>query len=135
MITIVLRQSVNVLLQIKVCSDATPGSWGSHQLLLHQYRLEAENEQWAQAKFNYRWLKDMELDWGPLWCSYCGQEDLHIYHFFDKHDHSDMATTDHFIPKSEAPHLAMNKKNLVVCCWNCNNKKANKRWEIKYPYD
>ena len=58
-----------------------------------------------------------------------------IYGFQDKKKLSNMATADHVIPKSKAPHLAKDKRNLRVSCWNCNNKKGSEEWSEKFPYD
>jgi 5-methylcytosine-specific restriction endonuclease McrA len=82
-----------------------------------------------------KFLKDKELDYGPLWCVYCGKEGLKIYDFHDKKRLADMATADHVIPKSFAPDLARNKKNLRVSCWHCNTKKGSSNWPEKFPYD
>jgi hypothetical protein len=136
MITILLKESFSRRQTITVCDDPTPGTWGSHQLLLHEYRGLEDDNHWAQAWFNYRWLKDMELDYGPLWCSYCGKEELKIYRFNEKQYYGNMATADHFIPQSKAPHLAKERSNLRVACWKCNNKKAaHETWKIYFPYD
>lgn len=123
-------------LVLKVSPDATPGTWGSHQLLLHEYRMQdKEDDHWDQAWFNFRWLKDMELSYGPLWCCYCGKEELRIYGFKEKQYLHNMATTDHYIARSIAPELSKDRTNLRVACWKCNNKKGNKTWEVKFPYD
>ncbi len=135
MITIVHRQRDNLLVQTHVCEDATPGSWGSHQLLLHSYRLLCPSDHWDQAKFNIKWLRDMELDYGPLWCCYCGKEELVIYDFHEKKKRSNMATVDHLIPISKAPHLAKERSNLRVACEKCNTKKASDEWKVQFPYD
>lgn len=136
MITIHIRKTYNRRVQITVCEDPTPGSWGSHQLLLYEYRGLEDDDHWSQAWFNYRWLRDMELDYGPLWCSYCGKEELKIYKFNEKQSRDNMATVDHLIPRSKAPQLSKAKNNLQVACWHCNSKKAAKEtWKIKFPYD
>lgn len=133
---IILRETPIIRVQVTVCDNPTPGTWGSHQLLLHEYRSLEDDDHWAQAWFNYRWLKDMELDYGPLWCVYCGKEELRIYGFKEKQYRGDMATADHLVPKSKAPHLAKDRSNLRVACWKCNNKKAdNETWKVKFPYD
>jgi len=135
MTTIILKKTVNRTVSVTVCDNPTLGSWGSHQLLLYEYRLLAVDDHWEQAWFNYRWLKDMELSYGPLWCAYCGKEDLRIYHFHEKQSYFNMATADHHLPKAEAPQLAYDRKNLRVACWKCNNKKGIQHWEEKFPYD
>jgi 5-methylcytosine-specific restriction endonuclease McrA len=135
MITIVQRQGFRRTVQVTVCDNPTLGSWGSHQLLLHEYRMQEEDEHWDQARFNMKFLKDKQLDYGPLWCVYCGKEELKIYGFQDKKRYADMATADHVIPKSLAPHLAKDKRNLRVACWHCNTNKGSKEWKENFPYD
>ena len=135
MISIILKKSPERIIKVTVCEDASLGSWGSHQLLLQEYRLQEENWNWDQAKFNMRYLKDMQLSYGPLWCVYCGKEELKIYDFQEKKHYDDMATADHLIPKSLAPHLAKDRKNLRVSCFHCNIRKGSNEMEEKFPYD
>lgn len=138
MTTIVVRETFHTRTQVTICENPTPGSWGDYQLLLHEYRNLDETYKYTdfeQMKFNYNFLKDKELDYGPLWCVYCGKEELVIYHWRDKHYFYNMATADHFLPKSKYPELARKKSNLRVCCHSCNNKKGNEIWEEKFPYD
>lgn len=97
--------------------------------------MQEEDEQWQQACFNMKFLKDKQLDYGPLWCVYCGKEELKIYGFQDKKRFDNMATVDHVIPRSRAPHLAKDKKNMRVACWHCNRKKGTKDWPERFPYD
>lgn len=134
MIIIPLNNSIYRRVQVSICENPTPGTWGSHQLLLHEYRNLCINDKWEQLHFNYDFLKDMEIGYGPLWCVYCGKEELKIYHWREKPNYSDMATADHFIPRSEAPELSKVRSNLRVCCWDCNNKKGSDRWKEEFPY-
>ena len=49
---------------------------------------------------------------------------------------NDVATVDHFYPKSKFEYLKKEEKNFVISCYECNNKKRDKLWEIekiKYP--
>jgi len=135
MVKIVVKRTNELITTVTVCENPTPGSWGDYQLLLHQYRCLEKKDHWDQLWFNYRFLKDKELDYGPLWCVYCGKEDLRVYRFDEKQNYANMATADHFIPKSKAPLLARSRKNLRVACWHCNNKKAAQEWKEKFPYD
>lgn len=59
-------------------------------------------------------------------CPYC---DCHEMEF-------DLASVDHFIPKSKYPLLSIFPKNLVVACSACNDriKKANLYLPIMHPY-
>lgn len=135
MITIVQRQSNQRTVQVTICDNPTLGSWGSLQLQMHEYRMQEDDEHWEQARFNMKYLRDKELDYGSLWCVYCGKEELRIYGFQERKIYRDMATVDHVIPISKAPHIAKDKKNLRVACWHCNNRKADKDWPERFPYD
>lgn len=135
MITIIIKRGVKHTVKITVCENATLGTYGSHQLLLDEYRTLEEDQHWEQAKFNMQYLKDMQLSYGPLWCVYCGKEELKIYGFQEKKRYSNMATADHLIPKSLAPHLAKDRKNLRVACFQCNTKKGSDVMKEKFPYD
>jgi 5-methylcytosine-specific restriction endonuclease McrA len=47
-----------------------------------------------------------------------------------------VATVDHFYPKSKYKDLKKNKDNLVISCYDCNNKKKDVLWDvekIKHP--
>lgn len=35
-------------------------------------------------------------------------------------------TVDHVLPKSLFPELALDKQNLIMLCWTCNEKKGNR---------
>ncbi len=138
MVTIMVRETFFRRIQVTVCENPTPGTWGDYQLLLHEYRnLDPTygRTDFEQMLFNYKYLKDMELGYGPLWCVYCGKEELVIYHWQEKGDRRDMATADHFLPKSKYPELVADRKNLRVACYHCNSKKGSEEWEENYPYD
>lgn len=47
-------------------------------------------------------------------CRYCGRDDEHV-----------KLTIDHIIPTSRGGHPEK-KQNLVTCCFDCNQRKANK---------
>ena len=132
---------------ITVCEEATPGTWGSHQLLLEQYkRLDEEwitdegsiSGAWKQLNFNTQWLEYMLKKYGELHCEWCPKKYLYIKAWNgSKIPGRHMATVDHFFPRSTHPHLAFNKKNLLVSCEKCNNKRRHKyanKELIKFPY-
>jgi len=91
---------------------------------------------WDQLEFNLSFLKETLKSNGELHCEYCGEESLIIYDWCQKVNISNVATVDHFYPKSKYDYLKKNKDNLVVSCYGCNNKKKDVLWEvekIKYP--
>ena len=62
--------------------------------------------------------------------------DLKVYDWCEKVKLSDVATVDHFYPKSKYKELKKNEKNFIISCYKCNNKKRDKLWEIekiKFP--
>lgn len=95
-----------------------------------------EPDKWEQMVFNNDFLKEQELLYGNLHCEYCGKQNLKIYEWCEKINLKDVATADHFYPKSLYDKLKQNKNNLIVSCYMCNNNKSDKIWEIgeiKYP--
>jgi len=73
-----------------------------------------------------------ELDrCGSLRCVFCGKQNLVIYRWDDKNKNlNNMATTDHFNPKSNGG-AAKDLKNCVVACYRCNRKKLSNKWSIR----
>ena len=146
MIEILKKKSKYSRISIKVCENATPGTWGSHQLLLDQYKEEDcswigtpsnPNPAYLQMKFNTEWLESILAKYGELHCEYCGKSELKIYQWWEKPNKSILATTDHFFPKKDFPHLAKEPGNFVVCCDSCNSKKRERvvnKSAIKFPY-
>ena len=125
-----------VTIRYTVEDEPTPGTYGSHQLLLEMYRLLEKSPHFEQLLFNTYFLRKMKSKYGKLHCVYCGRKNLRIYHWNEyAGDKRNMATADHFIPKSVNPAMySMNEDNLRVCCSSCNTKKANHYWDEKYPY-
>ena len=130
--------------QSVVSEDPTPGTWGSHQLLLAQYR--ELDEEWLanmpanklkQVFFNIKFLRAILYRHGELHCEYCGKPNLILFGLKKKPNKKTMATVDHFLPKSKYPHLAFSRNNLLVCCNTCNHKKDDNEWpssKVKFPY-
>jgi hypothetical protein len=60
-----------------------------------------------------RWLRD------KCKCAYCDRDFLRSFEtaYYDY-------TYDHLLPKSEYKELECNELNLVLCCWQCNKRKA-----------
>jgi len=80
---------------------------------------------------NTEFLYKMLTKHGELHCEFCGKPDLRVYHWHEKKDFNKMATADHFLAKSfDYENLAFNDDNLVVCCYQCNNKKGKAVWDI-----
>ena len=93
-------------------------------------------EKWDQLKFNINFLKKVNKKKSRLHCEYCGKENLRIYDWCEKAKTKDVATVDHFYPKSKYKGLKQNEKNFIISCYKCNNKKRDTLWEIekiKFP--
>jgi len=100
------------------------------------YWSKKNKDKWEQLIFNTNFLKKIKQEFGEINCEYCGKKNLTIYEWCQKSNVSDMATADHFYPKSKYENLKQIEDNLVVCCHNCNNKKGDNLWsvkEIKFP--
>ncbi len=93
-------------------------------------------EKWEQLKFNTEFLKKVLREEQELKCEYCGKEDLIIYEWCQKVNPNNVATIDHFYPKSKYEDLKRNEDNLVVSCHGCNTKKKDILWDfdkLKFP--
>ena len=88
------------------------------------------NVRWDQLKFNLVFLKETLENNNELHCEYCGKENLVIYDWCEKLNLSDVATVDHFYPKSKYKDLKKNKDNLVISCYDCNNNKKYVLWDV-----
>ena len=67
---------------------------------------------WDQLKFNLSFLKETLSSNGELHCEYCGKQSLVIYDLCEKVDLSNVATVDHFYPKSKYQSLKKDKDNF-----------------------
>ena len=85
-------------------------------------------ERWDRLKLHYNFLKKVEDEHGTLWCEYCGLEGLVVYPWNKPPNRSDMATVDHFLPKSKYPDLANEETNFIVACSKCNESKKDDLW-------
>lgn len=135
---VIIRSRKNdVTIRITVEDNPTPGTLGSHELLLDEYRLLQKSLRFKQLLFNSYFLRKMKSLYGSLHCVYCGKKNLRIYHWNEKaRNMKDMATADHFVPKSLNPEVfGMDESNLRVACSPCNTKKANFYWDEKFPYN
>jgi 5-methylcytosine-specific restriction endonuclease McrA len=93
-------------------------------------------DKWSQLKFNINFLKKIDKKNKGLHCEYCGKKNLRVYDWCEKTNLDNVATVDHFYPKSKFEYLKKEEKNFVISCYECNNKKRDKLWEIekiKYP--
>ena len=93
-------------------------------------------DRWLQLNFNINFLKKIKESNDTLHCEYCGKQNLKIYEWCEKTNLHDVATVDHFLPKSRYEELKTNETNLLVACYNCNSRKKNDIWDVssvKYP--
>jgi len=91
---------------------------------------------WDRVVLHYNFLENVKKEHSTLWCEYCGKDKLVLYRWDEKHDKNNMATVDHFLPKSKYPLLANDENNFIVACSMCNEGKKDDVWAedtIKYP--
>mgnify|MGYP003675195810 CR=1 FL=1 len=62
-------------------------------------------EKWLQLEFNINFLKQTKKEFKNLHCEYCGKKNLKVYGWCEKVDTKDVATVDHFYPKSKYDNL------------------------------
>lgn len=139
-----MYKTKNTVEQHIIYGAISDGTFANYCLMKEEFRRQDDDwiknyeTKWTQLKFNTDFLQKKLATYGALHCEYCGKNNLVIYPWNEKADRSNMATTDHFIPKSTDPHrLSYDINNLVVACWACNNKKANHVWTkdtLKYKY-
>ncbi len=87
------------------------------------YNLTEKEEGWAKwLDFRMRLLTRWEEQRGELICYYCNKGPLLKE---EDNSHPMVATLDHVIPRSKGGG-EYDEDNLVVACYSCNNKKADK---------
>lgn len=145
MIKIIRYRKANVTVQYSIQEKPTPGTFGDYILLKRKLESQGEGKvleavkqkdpkRYKQMVFNMAFLKEMRRKHKRLHCVYCGKRRLRIYEFSEKCRRSDMATADHYLPKSLYPNLEFDKTNLRVCCDSCNSKKGSELWYEKFKY-
>lgn len=104
-----------------------------HDRFLEFFEKKYPNK-YAKMIFNYNFLLKMKKLYNTLHCVYCNRF-VKIYQFsFRRSRKGDVATADHFLPKSLHPDLEFQESNLRVCCTRCNSRKGQELWEEKFPY-
>ena len=88
-------------------------------------------DRWKRLVFHFDFLKKVEEEEGKLWCEYCGKNELVVYSWDQKPNRKDMATVDHFLPRSKYPDLTSEETNFIVACSTCNEKKKDDIWEVE----
>lgn len=84
---------------------------------------------WRNTPDWQQW-RTRQLDRQNWRCGCCGQamafgEKIYLANG-DFELQPDHPTVDHILPKSLFPNLALDKQNLVMLCWACNQRKSNK---------
>ena len=91
-----------------------------------------------QLLFNTKFIEEIQENYKELHCELCGKENLKLFYWYENGDRNIMATADHFYPKSyNKEKLSFERRNMIVACDSCNNKKADDFFEIntvKFPY-
>ena len=91
-------------------------------VLLTRRLSRAEREHWFT--FRDELLDEAEARDGKLVCHYCERDDLvrEVQEFMKKP--SNLATIDHVVPVSKGG-PQFEKKNCVIACYPCNQRKAD----------
>lgn len=121
---------------------APQGSYAAYLLFKRGLALKDNSygisaERLRRIEFNHKFAKKILRIYGELHCVYCGRDDLTIHHWKEFYHGDDVATVDHFLPKSVYPLLVEDESNLFICCKKCNEEKGDKIWSkdtIKFPY-
>lgn len=87
-------------------------------VLLERLYAKQEHRQWMRERKNF--LAEEVKKNGVLRCYYCGRDDLKI----NSKNRGDIATVDHFVPKSGGGDPCAHT-NFRVCCSSCNKKKGS----------
>lgn len=85
-------------------------------------------ERWNRLVLHFDFLTKTEKEHTGLWCEYCGKKELVLYPWDKKPNRSNMATVDHFLPKSKYPDLTNDENNFIVACSVCNESKKDDIW-------
>ena len=121
-----------------------PGSAADYLML--KKRFLKMDEDWMvrnfkkgdQLLFNTKFIQEIKDTHEELHCEICGKENLKLYMWWEHSKRWDMATADHFFPKSfDKERLSFERKNMIVACNDCNNRKADDFYGIhivKHPY-
>lgn len=93
----------------------------------------AEKEPYKDwLRFRKKWLKEQKRKHGKLTCHYCKVTNLKANNNCPLiNDEKQKATIDHVIPVSRGG-KRYDERNLVVCCWVCNQKKGDKMPQGQY---
>lgn len=110
----------------------TSGSFADYILLKDELKKQdvdflLENMEW-QIRLFYHFnflIKTLNNSNGNLICVYCGKQHLKIQAVGTTIPQEQMATVDHFNPKSKGG-AHFDEDNMVVACFKCNNKKKDK---------
>jgi 5-methylcytosine-specific restriction endonuclease McrA len=106
-----------------------PKSWAAGLLLNNFYwNQDPDNPRHkyeARINFSRTFLTMWKEKHGSIKCSYCSKDNLEIEYEGMQIPHHIMATIDHVHPISKGGAI-FDTKNVVPCCYKCNQKKGNK---------
>jgi len=100
---------------IILVDDPDITSYASYILLKRHYYESYDYTNWLAFRDYYLASYDI------LTCKYCGKTNLKI----NTTNTNELATIDHIRPRSKGG-AEYDYDNLCVCCYNCNQKKADK---------
>jgi 5-methylcytosine-specific restriction endonuclease McrA len=114
-----LAQADKKFAQAKRLKNALRRQRRDGKLLYEGWRYTSDWQQWRlQQLHQQNWLCaccGKVMVFGEKICLTNGDFDLQPNH----------PTVDHILPKSLFPNLAVNKQNLVMLCWACNQAKGS----------
>jgi 5-methylcytosine-specific restriction endonuclease McrA len=115
-----IAQAEKKFAQAKQLKDALRKRRSDGKILYDGWRNTSDWQQW----------RIRQLDLQNWRCGYCEQamafgEKIYLANG-DFELQPTHPTVDHILPKSLFPNLALDKQNLMMLCWSCNQKKGNK---------
>lgn len=98
-----------------------------HKTEVSAFKLYMDNQYKRMCKEDGYWLaKELNVNT----CPYCNRQ----YTFTIDKQKKIRPQFDHFLSKSNNPHLALSFYNLIPCCPTCNHIKSDNATVILYPY-
>jgi hypothetical protein len=112
----------------KLINDKFQKLYDRHKKELRTFRTYMGNQYKRMCAEDGYWLaKELNVNT----CPYCNRQ----YTFTIDKQKRIRPQFDHFLSKSEYPHLALSFYNLIPCCPTCNHIKSVTSKELIYPYD
>ncbi|MFW6226171.1 MAG: HNH endonuclease, partial [bacterium] len=130
MVIVKEKISTNIRINHIIFNDnpLNPKSLFSYILLKNYYKdNDIEYDNWKYYFIVRRhFLRKKKKENGGFWvCHYCGDVITKIQERNVRKLQKDCITVDHVVPVSNPNCDKLDTSNMVECCYNCNNEKAN----------